>query len=147
MPVTRHPSTPVCIGLILATLLSAPTRASAAGGTPAEQDFEALQQQILELRERVERLEARMAQGTPVNRAEEVEPVPGGWRKAFNWNLLVRGMTMEEVIEILGEPQDRRSANKYEFWEYGDGLVRMYLRRLRSWDIPGGIDTGISPEK
>ena len=147
MPLTSHPATPAYIGLSLAALLAVPTSVSAAGGTPAELEIEALQQQILELRERVERLEARMAQGIPVNRAEEVEPVPGGWRKAFNWNLLVRGMTMEEVIEILGEPQDRRSANKYEFWEYGDGLVRMYLRRLRSWDIPGGIDTGISPEK
>jgi len=147
MPVNRHPSMPVLIGLILAALLAAPTSVSAAGGTPAEQEIEVLQQQIRELQQRVDRLEAKMAQGVPVNRAEEVAPVPGGWHKAFNWNLLVRGMTMEEVIEILGEPENRRSANKYEFWEYGDGLVRMYLRRLRSWDMPGGIDPGINPEK
>jgi hypothetical protein len=147
MPLTSHRDIPGLIGPILATLLVVPTGVPAAGGTPAEQEIEALQRQVRELQERVDRLEAKMAQGVPVNRAEEVEPVPGGWRHAFNWNLLVRGMTMEEVTEILGEPQNRRSANKYEFWEYGDGLVRMYLRRLRSWDMPGGIDPGINPEK
>ena len=147
MPQTSHPATPAYFGLILTTLLAAPTSVSAVDGTPAEQEIKALQQQAQELQDRVDRLEERMARGVPVNRADEVEPVPGGWREAFNWNLLVRGMTMEEVIEILGEPQKRRSANKYEFWEYGDGLVRMYLRRLRSWDVPGGIDTRVSPEE
>ena len=147
MPLTSRPGTPACFGLILAIFLAAQASASAAGGTPAEQEIRTLQQQVRELQERVDRLEASMARGVPVNRAEEVEPVPGGWREAFNWSLLVKGMTMEEVIEILGEPQKRRSANKYEFWEYGDGLVRIYLRRLRSWDVPGGIDTRVSPKE
>mgnify|MGYP001548153282 FL=1 len=61
MPLTSHRDIPGLIGPILATLLVVPTGVPAAGGTPAEQEIEALQRQVRELQERVNRLEAKMA--------------------------------------------------------------------------------------
>jgi hypothetical protein len=127
--------------LVLIGLISATPVPSAADAAPDGPSIEALQQQIRALQKRVDRLEATIQQGVPVNPAQTVQPVPGGWKKEANWNLLSKGMTTDEVSEILGEPQRRRSVNKFEFWEYGDGLARLYLRRLKSWEIPTGIDT------
>ena len=127
--------------LVLIGLISATPVPSAADTGPEGPSIEALQQQIRELQARVDRLEATIQQGVPVNPAQTVQPVPGGWKKEANWNLLSKGMTTHEVTEILGEPQRRRSVNKFEFWEYGDGLARLYLRRLKSWEIPTGIAT------
>lgn len=113
----------------------------AAADTPTERaTIEAMQQQIRDLQARVDRLEGKIEQGVPVNPAQTVQPIPGGWRKAANWRLLVRGMTTDDVIDVLGEPQKQRSAGKFEFWEYGDGIARLYMNRLKSWDIPTGID-------
>ena len=127
--------------LLLIALISAAPLPSAADAAPEGPTTEALQQQIRELQARVDRLEATIQQGVPVNPAQTVQPVPGGWKKEANWHLLTKGMATHEVTEILGEPQRRRSVNKFEFWEYGDGLARLYLRRLKSWEIPTGIDT------
>ncbi|MBT8474802.1 MAG: hypothetical protein KJO78_04945, partial [Alphaproteobacteria bacterium] len=69
-----------------------------------------------------------------------VEPVPGGWRKAHNWNLLRAGMSDYEVVEILGEPDREKTVKKFDFWYYGDGKLSVYLRRLKGWEIPSGLD-------
>jgi hypothetical protein len=98
-------------------------------------------QQILDLQKRVERLEGEVEQGVPVNMARKVEPVPGGWRKAHNWNLLEAGMSDYEVIEILGEPDREKTVKKFDFWYYGDGKLSVYMRRLKGWDIPSGLDS------
>ena len=127
--------------LVLTGLISATPMLPAADAAPEGPTTEELQQQIRELQTRVDRLEATIQQGVPVNPAQTVQPIPGGWKKEANWNLLTKGMTTHEVTEILAEPQRRRSVNKFEFWEYGDGLARFYLRRLKSWEIPTGTDT------
>ncbi|MCG6967114.1 MAG: hypothetical protein LJE59_11445 [Chromatiaceae bacterium] len=126
--------------LLLSAVALASASLSAAETTMEQAAIEALQQQIRDLQVRVDRLEGKVQQGLPVNAAQTVQPIPGGWRKAANWSLLIKGMTDGEVIDILGEPQQQRSANKFEFWEYGDGMARLYMRRLKSWDIPTGID-------
>lgn len=114
--------------------------APAAVGADLSSEVERLHQQVSDLQARVQQLEERMDQGVPVNRALEVQPVEGGWRQAFNWSLLDGGMQTSRVSEILGEPDRRRSVSKFEFWHYGDeGLLRFYLGRLKSWEIPSGI--------
>lgn len=102
--------------------------------------MEALQQQVEELRGRVQRLEAQMQAGVPAHPVRKVRPVSGGWREAANWGLLAKGLSDYEVEEILGEPQGRKTVNKYEFWHYGDGIARFYLGRLKSWESPDGIE-------
>ena len=100
------------------------------------QEIEALQDQIRELRLRVDRLEGKMHEGMPVNLARQVEPVPGGWRAPSNWKLLEKGMEEARIIAILGEPQRSKAIRKFEYLTYGDGEIRLYLGRLSSWDAP-----------
>jgi len=124
--------------LLLMLLTVAPLQV-AADESPPNREIEVLKEQIRDLQARVERLEQQTRQGAKADQATPV-PVPGGWRKAANWRLLTKGMTDYQVKEILGEPDADKTVKKFEFWEYGDGRARLYLRRLKSWDIPTGID-------
>ena len=126
--------------VLLLALLSATLPLAAAAASP-EAEIELLKRQVLDLQERVKRLEGEVAEGVPVNVAREVQPVPGGWRKSHNWTLLDEGMTAFRVKEILGEPDRERSVKKFDFWYYGDAKVSLYLRRLNSWDVPEGLDS------
>jgi hypothetical protein len=127
---------------VLAVLLVSgiPAPAPAAEPAPDSERIEVLQRQVSDLQVRVERLEAELREGVPVNPARKVQPVPGGWRKVANWNLLAKGLDHAEVEEILGAPQSRKTVSKFEFWGYADGKVRFYLRRLKSWEPPSAIE-------
>jgi hypothetical protein len=127
--------------LLLLGLASAGLNAEPAA---QRQQIEGLQRRVSDLEARIERLEAEIQRGVPVNPAREVQPVPGGWHAAANWGLLVAGQSDYEVEAILGEPQNRKTVSKFEFWEYGDGKLRFYLRRLKSWEMPSAIDDGRS---
>lgn len=136
----RTVAVPTCYpALLLMTLSGAAPGVAAADPAAEGPGIEALQRQVRDLQTRVDRLEATLREGVPVNPARTVQPLPGGWRQAANWQLLSKGMEPHEVAEILGEPQRRRSGKKFEYWEYGDGLARLYLRRLKSWEVPTGI--------
>ncbi len=123
--------------LLLLVVVSLAAPAAAAENNP---EIERLQQRILDLERRVERLEGEVAEGVPVNMVRELEPVPGGWREAHNWRLLSEGMTARRVKEVLGEPDREQSVRKFEFWYYGDAKVSLYLRRLKRWELPSGLD-------
>ena len=142
MPNTQTPSSFALRLLVLLPLLGAVLQSQAAEPASDRQLIESLQQEVRELRERVERLEAERERPAPAPVAQPAppaEPVPGGWRTASNWGLLQKGQTDEEVAGILGEPDNRRSVRKFELWEYDDGIVRFYLRRLKSWEMPQGV--------
>ena len=127
-----------CRGAALALLSCLWLSTAVAADLSAE--VEVLRQQVRDLQARVERLEGQVQQGLPVNRALEVQPVAGGWREQLNWSLLDRGMETSRVSEILGEPERKRSVSKFDYWHYGDdGLLRFYLNRLKSWEVPSGI--------
>ena len=105
--------------------------------------MEALRQQVQDLQARVEALEARLdgeVNAAIAAAAEGPQAVDGGWRKSHNWSILDGGMGTVEVTAILGEPQRRKKVSKFEYWYYGDGKARFYLGRLKSWEIPSGID-------
>jgi hypothetical protein len=142
MPNTQTLSSFALRLLVLLPLLGAALPSQAAEPASDRQLIESLQQEVRELRKRVERLEAERERPAPAPVAQPAppsEPVPGGWRTASNWGLLQKGQTDEEVAGILGEPDNRRSVRKFELWEYGDGIVRFYLRRLKSWEMPQGV--------
>lgn len=122
------------MALTLSTLLaiSAPLSADPA----AQQQIERLQQQVDALQTRLTALEQRFEAGVPLNKALKVEPKPGGWRNAANWQLLADGMTDDEVVRILGVPDNEKTIRKFEYWEYGDGKARLYMNRLKSWELP-----------
>jgi len=102
----------------------------------AQAQIDRLEQKVRALESRLEALEGRYERGVPVNKALEVEAKPGGWRNADNWAQLAKDMTEEEVIRFLGEPENRKSVKKFEYWLYGDGKAAMYMNRLKSWKTP-----------
>ena len=143
MPNRETPTSFAARLLVLLPLLGAALHSQAAEPASDRQLIEALQQEVRELRERVERLEAERQQPaaapTVAQPVPPAGPAPGGWRTPSNWGLLEKGQTDEEVARILGEPDNRRTVKKFEFWEYDDGIVRFYLRRLKSWEVPQGV--------
>jgi len=117
---------------VVTTLCALPAWAA----DPAQLQIERLEAEVSALKARVQKLEQRWEKGVPVNRAIKIEPVPGGWRSTKNWKLLGEGMQYDEVLRILGEPDKTKTIKKFEHWIYGDGRVRLYLNRLKSWEIP-----------
>lgn len=113
----------------------------AANDTQQAREIEVLKQQLKDLQLRVERLEKGRDEEFSFSKEPEVEPIDGGWRKAHNWNLLKEGMTSYQVKAILGEPERQKTVKKFEFWYYGDAKVSVYLRRLKGWETPSGIET------
>ena len=127
-PDSPYPFLTALFGLLLS--------AAALADDPAQARIEQLERKIATLETRIERLEQRWEKGVPMNRALKIEPEPGGWRNVENWKLLGRGMPYDEVLRILGEPDNTKTIRKFEYWHYGDGKARLYLNRLKSWEVP-----------
>jgi outer membrane murein-binding lipoprotein Lpp len=107
----------------------------------SEADLQAMERRLQALEARVEKLEADLvATDAAVDAVQPLEPVPGGWRKKANWRVLDKGMQPHEVREVLGEPEDTRRVSKFEYWSYGNGLIRFYFNRVKSWELPDGLD-------
>ena len=140
MPHTGPATTRWARMLLLLSLLVVSAAGLSADGFQQSDEIATLKQQVRDLQARVERLEQTAQQEAMVESELNSAPVPGGWRKQTNWALLTKGMTDYRVKEILGEPQHEKTVNKFEFWEYGDGKARLYMRRLKSWEVPSGID-------
>lgn len=143
LPSARRPSSIVAAlsrtGACVAALLCVPVVAAADDSAAIED----LRQQLRSLQQRVEQLEAGMqTQQAAVEAVQPLRPVAGGWRQAQNWRLLEKGQEGHVVEGFLGEPDNTRRVAKFEYWEYGDGLLRFYLGRLKSWELPAGLEHG-----
>lgn len=88
----------------------------------------AQQSEVQRLSQRVERLERRVVELE--RRLQSVEPAPtvqsnapraasGDWKQIDNWRRLRKGMTMEDVSNLLGRP-DRVDASVLTHWSYGE---------------------------
>lgn len=101
-------------------------------------DIAGLEVRIRMLEERVKRLEhgVRPLKST----TKEVARVnASGWRSKVNWRLLQKGMTKDQVRDILGAPSKISSQIQADWWYYKDGLdgnVMFYDNRLVAWDEP-----------
>ena len=98
-----------------------------------------LQQQVKDLQARVAELEKKMFRQQVGGEGTEPTPKPGGWKVAYNWQLLRSGLDRSEVRERLGEPDNTRSIGKFSIWEYGDGQGKFYLGRLNSFE-PASVE-------
>ncbi|MBP3194010.1 outer membrane protein assembly factor BamE domain-containing protein [Natronogracilivirga saccharolytica] len=81
--------------------------------TELEQVVASLQQRIIELETIVQ---GQQESGQPV-------AAKGNWQELRNWRQLQRGMTMQQVEELLGEPEKVNAGGTLTFWY---------------WDYPGG---------
>ena len=58
------------------------------------------------------------------------------WRDLANWRRLRRGMSMDQVRELLGEPE-RVDAGYITFWRWPDGDVNFIDSKVDGWSEPG----------
>lgn len=97
-----------------------------------------LERTTADLERRVAELEALL---TAVPAREAVEPSPTKWRDRQSWRQLRRGMTMDEVRSLLGEPERVDAISEMAtFWRWGSGIA--YVRfdgkagRVGGWSEP-----------
>jgi hypothetical protein len=107
------------------------------------------------LNRRVEQLERRVAELERCSQALEASPqstrrdptssAPGDWKQLGNWRRLRRGMTMDDVGTLLGQP-DRVKVVVLTEWTYGsypdDGSVTFdaQSQRVIGWSEPRRSD-------
>ena len=91
-----------------------------------------LEKEVQELKTRLSSLES------PLDKAVIQKPTltSEGWRKLANWRSLKKGMSFEEVREILGEPGRIRGGTLTD-WTYPDQASVTFLNdRLFGWTEP-----------
>jgi hypothetical protein len=121
---------------LLVALLSASIPAvAAAQGPPTDsllRRIELLERRSAGLEQRVLELEV-LVKAQPSGTVQ-VPPVPGA-RGLQNWRRLRRGMNMDEVRALLGEPE-RVDAGYLTFWRWGDANVSFVDGKLDGWSEP-----------
>lgn len=96
--------------------------------------IERLEAAVISLEKRISELE-----GASTESPREVQKFnpSADWKIKSNWRLLSRGMTKEQVKNILGEPEKVRANGVLEHWhwKYPSGPhVMFYDDRLDGWD-------------
>ena len=91
----------------------------------------AQQAKLADLQRRVEKLEQLVGQlqrqvadlqSQTQGRQQQAQPVvpKGNWHELANWRHLQRGMTMDQVRELLGEPEKVVAGPVLIFWRWGE---------------------------
>jgi hypothetical protein len=85
-----------------------------------DQKIKKLEQMIARLEQRIARLEGIILESQK-NQAKSMAATPDRWKDKANWRLLKKGMSKNEVTQILGEPP-KIVANAYygDIWLYPD---------------------------
>lgn len=110
---------------------------SSAAGQGASADgllrrIDSLERQVVELQRRVAQLEspARVAPA-------RVRASTGDSRDLANWRKLRRGMSMQAVRELLGEPEQVSASSAFTTWDYPNySNVRFDDDRVAGWSEP-----------
>ncbi|PYO45218.1 MAG: hypothetical protein DMD33_00200 [Gemmatimonadetes bacterium] len=121
---------------LVATLVAASIPAVAAGQDTSTASLlrriEVLERANTDLEQRVRELEAviksQPTQGQPI-------PASTRWRDLANWRRLHLGMKMDEVRELLGEPE-RVEAGYVTYWRWTDANVSFISGKLEGWSEP-----------
>ena len=128
----------IALPVVIVALIVAPRSATA-----QETDVAALLTRLQELEQTVVLLERRIAvlesaAPAPAVGQSQAATDPGNWRELANWRQLRRGMKMDEVRELLGEPA-RVEAIAFIRWYFGIlGYVQFDAdsRRVEGWSEP-----------
>ena len=90
-------------------------------GQSLETRIETLEMKVLSLERRIMELEKALKL---VTSSPEKKPIKmGNWQNKANWRALKKGMSMDEVKSLLGEPH---KINQYHYstsWWYGFGTI------------------------
>jgi hypothetical protein len=91
-----------------------------------------LEKEVQELKTRLSSLESALDKAV----IQKPTLTSEGWRKLANWRSLKKGMSFEEVREILGEP-GRVTGGTLTDWTYPDQARVTFLNdRLFGWTEP-----------
>lgn len=64
------------------------------------------------------------------------------WQDLANWRQLNLGMTMDEVRELLGEPE-RVEGGSFTYWYWTDAKVSFYSGKVDGWSEPSSVLGGV----
>ena len=139
-PAVAHPQVNMSIThfrlLLVIALAVASFPSTAFGQAKSAAD---LLQQIDSLERRIEVLERRLAQLESPSRAEPARdrtPI-GNARDIANWRKLRRGMSMQAVRELLGEPSKVSASVTFTIWDYPNfSSVTFDDDRVTAWSEP-----------
>jgi len=127
---------------LLAVLVAvfAPTVAEGKSSDSQVQRIVLLERTVAALEERVRVLEALIKvepSGT--------QPVPtsANWQELANWRRLRRGMTMDQVRALLGEPERVDASKYYTNWSWGGSGESAMLM----FDEGGGLTSWSEPRR
>lgn len=94
--------------------------------------IEQLERSNADLERRVRELEA-LGKTTPSK--AQPGPASGNWRDLANWRRLRKGMSVEDVRLLLGEP-DRVESAVFTYWYWAGADVHFYDEKLYGWSEP-----------
>ena len=128
-----------CLFVVFALSASSPTVAYAQGA-PADsllRRIDVLEQRVLDLEKRIRDLEANI--GSEASRAPTAL-VSSQSRDVRNWRRLRTNMTMDQVRELLGEPERVDNLGTFTLWRWGsiDASVTFDNRsnKVSGWSEP-----------
>jgi hypothetical protein len=121
------------VAIVAVILLPAVAPAQTASTDSLLRRIATLEQRIAVLDQRLTELEVRVK--TQPTGAATVPPTPvsGGLQ---NWRRLRIGMRMQEVRDLLGEPE-RVDAGYVTYWRWDNANVRFVDGRVDGWSEPG----------
>lgn len=107
---------------------------------------EKLQQKVAQLENRVSQLEKVLLSNKNASPISRRSINSEKWKNKQNWRKLERGMSKEQVEEILGEPQQIIVSSSVlslfsEKWEYGSGDVSFSDAEVTGWIEPSFKNT------
>ena len=105
---------------LLSGILICSTRAAAQGPEPTSDSLNRriafLERRVADLEQRVRELDSLIKSPSP--RARTVA-ASGNWHELMNWRRLGRGMTMDQVRALLGEPESVKANPIFTTWAWG----------------------------
>lgn len=102
--------------------------------------IELLERKTADLEQRVHELEAVIKSGPSQGRPIQVST---RWRDLANWRQLHRGMKMDEVRALLGDP-GRVDAGYTTYWRWPTASVSFVSGKLDGWSEP--LQVGAPPD-
>ena len=96
---------------------------------------EILQRKVSQLENRVAELEKRLLAN---NRPKSESTIKSDlWKEVSNWRKLERGMSKDEVREILGEPENVLTLSIISTWSYPNGGSVSFMQgKVDGWMEP-----------
>jgi outer membrane protein assembly factor BamE (lipoprotein component of BamABCDE complex) len=127
---------------LVAALIVTSSPAIAAGQQPSSdilvRRIDSLERKVANLEQRVRELEALVK--VEPSRERPVAKT-ANWHDIANWRRLRRGMTPDQVRDLIGEPEKVDVMSSFTIWQWGRGseyaTVSFADDKVTSWSEPG----------